>query len=158
MLKEQQQRIAAYFESHGIPVTTRYIRGGLSIYTKARKIPITRFVATGSGDSVEVMWYSHRERWDHIGDFGGMTMPLEEALEYVASDAPGCSVLISLRWKGTVYDRQAESPQSHAARLRHRCRAHRRILPNTSERGVLPGLTGTGSGPLPQAPLAPCKG
>lgn len=90
MLKEQQPRIAAYFESHGIPVTTRYIRGGLSIYTQARKTPFVRFVPTGSRDGVEVMWYSHRERWDHIGDFGGMRMPLDEALEYVVRDAPGC--------------------------------------------------------------------
>lgn len=99
MLKEQQQRIAAYFESHGIPVTTRYIRGGLSIHTKARNTPITRFVPAGSGDRVEVMWYSHRERWDHIGDFGGMTMTLDEALEYVVSDAPGCFCIDFLKMK-----------------------------------------------------------
>jgi hypothetical protein len=35
------------------------------------------------------MWYSHRDKWDHIGDFGGMVMPQEEVLEYVVSDAPG---------------------------------------------------------------------
>lgn len=82
--------IAAYFESHGIPVETRIIRGGLSIYTKARKTPITSFIPTGRGARVEVMWYSHRDRWDHIGDFGGVTMSLDKALEYVVSDAPGC--------------------------------------------------------------------
>jgi hypothetical protein len=32
---------------------------------------------------------SHRDKWDHISDFGGILMPLEEALEYVVSDAPG---------------------------------------------------------------------
>jgi hypothetical protein len=36
------------------------------------------------------MWYSHRDKWDHIGDFDGVTMSLEEALEYVVTDAPGC--------------------------------------------------------------------
>ena len=66
MLKEKQHMIAAYFESHGIPVDTRFIRGGLSVFTKTRKTPITRFVPTGRGDSVEVMWYSHRNKWDHI--------------------------------------------------------------------------------------------
>jgi hypothetical protein len=90
MLKGKQQIIAAYFESHGIPVETRFIRSGLSIFTKARKTPITRFVATGKGDIVEVMWFNHRDRWEHIGDFGGVAMPLEEALRYVVSDAPGC--------------------------------------------------------------------
>jgi hypothetical protein len=42
------------------------------------------------GDHVEVMWYSHRDTWDYIGDFGGVTMPLHEALRYVVNDAPGC--------------------------------------------------------------------
>jgi len=90
MLKDKQQTIAAYFESHGIPVETRFIKDGLSIYTKARKTPIACFVPTGKGSGVEVMWFSHRDKWDHIGDFGGVTMSLDEALEYVVSDAPGC--------------------------------------------------------------------
>ena len=90
MLKEKQHMIAAYFEAHGIPVDTRFIRGGLSIFTKARKTPITRFVPTGTANGVEVMWYSHRDKWDHIGDFGGVTMALDKALDYVVSDAPGC--------------------------------------------------------------------
>jgi hypothetical protein len=71
-------------------VETRFIRGGLSIYTKTSKTPITRFIPTGSASGVEVMWFSHREKWNHIGDFGGMTMSLDEALEYVVTDAPGC--------------------------------------------------------------------
>jgi hypothetical protein len=53
MLKEKQHMIAAYFESHGIPVETRIIRGGLSVYTKARKTPITRFIPTGTANGVE---------------------------------------------------------------------------------------------------------
>lgn len=97
MLKEKQHMIAAYFESHGIPVEIRFVRGGLSVYTTARKTPITRFVPAGRGDSVEVMWYSHRDKWDHIGDFGGMTMPFDKALEYVLSDAPGCFFIDCLR-------------------------------------------------------------
>lgn len=90
MLKERQGQIADYFETHGIPVETRFSRGGLSIYAKAGKTPITRFIPTGSADGVEVLWYSHRDKWDHIGDFGGITMSLERALEYVVNDTPGC--------------------------------------------------------------------
>lgn len=90
MLKEKQQMIEEYFGEHGIPVQTSFIRGGLSIYAINRKTPIARFVPCGSRGSVEVMWYSHRDKWDHIGDFGGVTMSLEEALEYVVTDAPGC--------------------------------------------------------------------
>ena len=90
MLKEKQQMIEEYFEEYGIPVQTSFIRGGLSIYATNRKTPIARFVPCGNRGGVEVMWYSHRDKWDHIGDFGGVTMPLEEALEYVVTDAPGC--------------------------------------------------------------------
>jgi hypothetical protein len=60
MLKDKQQMIAAYFASHGILVDTRWIKGGLNVYTRARKTPITRIVPTGKGNGVEVMWYSHR--------------------------------------------------------------------------------------------------
>jgi hypothetical protein len=89
MLKEKQQMVEDYFIAHGIPVLTRFIRGGLSVYLQPCKTPISRFVQNGERGCVEVMWYSHRDKWDHIGDFGGMVMPLEEALEYVVSDAPG---------------------------------------------------------------------
>lgn len=90
ILKDRRQMIETYFESHGIPVETRFSRGGLSIFTKARKTPIARFVPQGKKGGVEVMWYSHREKWDHIGDFGGVTMSVDEALAYVVTDAPGC--------------------------------------------------------------------
>ena len=90
MLKDKQQIIEGYFEKHGIPVQTSFIKGGLSIYTINRKTPIARFVPCGNRGGVEVMWYSHRDRWDHIGDFGGVTMSVQEALEYVVTDAPGC--------------------------------------------------------------------
>ena len=90
MQKEKRQMIEEYFEEHGIPVQTSFNRGGLSIYSINRKTPIARFVPCGSRGGVEVMWYSHRDKWDHVGDFGGVTMSLEEALEYVVTDASGC--------------------------------------------------------------------
>ena len=34
------------------------------------------------------------DKWDHIGDFGGLFMGIEEALEYVLSDPMG------IFWKG----------------------------------------------------------
>ena len=53
-------------------------------------MPISRFAQNGDRGDVEVMWYSHRDKWDHVGDFGGMVLPLEKAPEYVVSDAPDC--------------------------------------------------------------------
>jgi len=93
MLKEKQEEVAAFLEKNGIPVEIQSAGGGLSIYAKAGKTPIARFVPAGKGkqgDLVEVMRYSHRDKWDPIGDFDGATMPLHEALAYVVSDAPGC--------------------------------------------------------------------
>lgn len=93
MLKEKREEIAAFFEENGIPVEIRSAGGGLSLYAKAGKAPLARFVPVEKGKKgnlVEVMWYSHRDKWDHIGDFGGVTMPLHEAMAYVVNDAPGC--------------------------------------------------------------------
>jgi hypothetical protein len=35
------------------------------------------------------MWWSHRDKWDQIGDFGPMVMSLDKALDYVAKDPIG---------------------------------------------------------------------
>ncbi len=96
MLKERREDIAEYFATQGIPVETRYSKGGLSIYAITGKTPIARSVPTGNGESIEVMWYSHRDRWDHIGDFG-VTMSLDIALDYVVREAPGCFGIDFLR-------------------------------------------------------------
>ncbi|MBF0561576.1 MAG: hypothetical protein HQL37_06045 [Alphaproteobacteria bacterium] len=34
----------------------------------------------------EVLHCSNRGRWSQIGDFGGITLPLDEALAYVAEN------------------------------------------------------------------------
>ena len=42
------------------------------------------------GDQVEVMWWSHRDKWEQIGDFGPLLMSLDEALMYIAKNTLGC--------------------------------------------------------------------
>ena len=49
-----------------------------------------RLRPTGKGDDVEVLWWSHRDKWESIGDFGGIILSLDEALDYVAEDPMGC--------------------------------------------------------------------
>jgi hypothetical protein len=39
---------------------------------------------------LSAVWWSHRDKWDQIGDFGPMVMPLDEALAYVAEAPMGC--------------------------------------------------------------------
>ena len=52
--------------------------------------PIARLRPTGDGDRVEVMRRSHRGKWEEIGDFGPMVMPVNDALDYIARDPCGC--------------------------------------------------------------------
>jgi hypothetical protein len=83
-------RIEAFAEQKRCGVIVRRAAGGYSLFREATGKPVTRLRPTGKGDSVEVMWWSHRDRWDEIGDFGPMVMPLDQALKYVAEDPMGC--------------------------------------------------------------------
>jgi hypothetical protein len=47
--------------------------------------PIARLRPTGDGDKVEVLWWNG-ERWGASGPFGVAAMPLDQALDYVASE------------------------------------------------------------------------
>jgi hypothetical protein len=37
------------------------------------------------GGGVEILWWRHG-RWGSIGDFGGLVMPLDQALDHIARD------------------------------------------------------------------------
>ena len=83
-------RIEAFVEQKGGGVIIRKTAGGYSLFLESSGKPVARFRPTGQGDAVEVKWWSHRDRWDDIGDFGPMVMPLDKALEYVTEDPVGC--------------------------------------------------------------------
>lgn len=87
---KMRQRIDAFNEAHGGGVVVRKAAKGYSLFREDSGKPIARLRTAGTGDLVEVMWWSHREKWEQIGDFGPMVMPLDEALEYVAKDPMGC--------------------------------------------------------------------
>ncbi len=75
-----------YFKEKGVPVKVLRLNNGYSIIHESG-LPVARFrPEAGESGSVEILWWSHRDKWDHIGDFGGLVMGLEEALEYVLSD------------------------------------------------------------------------
>lgn len=87
---EMLARIEAYNEAKGGGVVIQKASKGYSLFREDNGRPIARLRPTGKGDQVEVMWWSHRDKWDQIGDFGPMVMSLDEALEYVAKDPIGC--------------------------------------------------------------------
>lgn len=82
-------RIQAFNEARGGGVLIRKLSKGYSLYRHDTGDLVARLRPTGKGDQVDVMWWSWRDKWDQIGDFGPMVMPLEEALTYVAKDPMG---------------------------------------------------------------------
>ena len=82
-------RIVAFNEAEGGGVLVQKQSKGYSLFREDNGRPVARLRPAGKGDLVEVMWWSHRDQWDQIGDFGPMVMPLDEALEYVAKDPIG---------------------------------------------------------------------
>ncbi len=82
-------RIEAFNKAKGGGVLIRKQSKGYSLFREDTGEPVARLRPTGKGDRVEIMWWSHRDKWDQIGDFGPMTMPLDEALKYIARDPMG---------------------------------------------------------------------
>jgi len=82
-------RIEAYNKARGGGVVIQKQSKGYSLFREDTGEPVARLRPTGKKDKVEVMWWSHRDKWDQIGDFGPMTMALDEALDYVAKDPMG---------------------------------------------------------------------
>lgn len=83
-------RIETFVADKGGGVVIRKVGGGHSLFRETSGRPVARFRPIGTEDAVEVKWWSHRERWDDIGDFGPMVLPLDQALAYLAEDPMGC--------------------------------------------------------------------
>lgn len=81
--------IIAFNEAKGGGVRIEKRSRGYSLFREDNGRPIARLRPTGKDDLVEVMWWSHRDRWDQIGDFGPMVISLNDALNYVARDPMG---------------------------------------------------------------------
>ena len=58
---------------------------GYTLYSRRTGAPVARLRPTGQGDKVQVLWW-RREAWATPGDFGLLTLPLAEALDFVATE------------------------------------------------------------------------
>jgi hypothetical protein len=83
-------RIEAFNQVKGGGVIIQRAAKGYSLFREDNGKPIARLRPTGKGDQVEVMWWSHRDKWEQIGDFGPMLMSLDVALMYIARNTLGC--------------------------------------------------------------------
>jgi hypothetical protein len=82
-------RIEAFNEAQGGGVILQ-AAGGYSLFRADNGRPVARLRPWGRGDQVEVTGWSHRDRWDPIGDFGPLILTLDEALDSIARDPMGC--------------------------------------------------------------------
>src|SRR5438094_598755 len=83
-------RIEAFDEAKGGGVVIQKAARGYSLFRADTGWPLARLRPTGQDDQVEVLWWSHRDKWQQIGDFGPMLMALDDALQYIAKDPIGC--------------------------------------------------------------------
>jgi hypothetical protein len=80
-------RIERCNQERGGGVVVEARQGGYTLRLEASGAPIARLRPTGSADAVEVLYWSHRGKWSQIGDFGGITLPLDQALAYIADNS-----------------------------------------------------------------------
>jgi hypothetical protein len=58
---------------------------GYSLFSARTGTPIARLRPTGGTDQVQVLWWNG-ERWRASGPFGIATLPLDQALDYIAAE------------------------------------------------------------------------
>ncbi len=81
-----QSRIEAILEKRECPAIVRRINRGYTIFCEDRAVARIR----QCGRLWEVLSWSPRDRWESIGDFGGMVFDtVEEATEYILDDPMG---------------------------------------------------------------------
>lgn len=80
------ERLETFNRSKGGGVFIERSRGGYSLFSERNGEPIARLRPTGKGDNFEVLWWS-REKWKSVGDFGGVILPLDEALDYISNQS-----------------------------------------------------------------------
>jgi hypothetical protein len=79
------KRIQSFNEARGGGVVVQKAARGYSLLSERSGAPIARLRPIGDGDSVQVLWWNG-DRWGASGPFGIATMPLNEALDYIASE------------------------------------------------------------------------
>lgn len=72
----------------GSDVVLRSDRRGISMFDPDGQ-PVAR-LRNLAKEGWEVLWWSHRDKWESIGDFGGIVYDdMDEALAYVLDDPMG---------------------------------------------------------------------
>jgi hypothetical protein len=75
--------LEAFCQVHDLVVEKR--GGGYSLLTRRTGAPVARLRPTDDPEKVKVMWWNG-ERWKAPGPFGRLTMPVGQAVDYIASE------------------------------------------------------------------------
>jgi hypothetical protein len=79
-----RDRIAAYkFPRGGVEVVQA--NRGYTLSSLNTGGPVARLRPAGQDDQVQVLWW-RREAWGDPGDFGPVILPLDQALEFIATE------------------------------------------------------------------------
>jgi len=79
-------RIEAFDHANGGGVGYYKDKGAYHLYLLETEAPIARLMPTGKGDEVRLGYWSHRCKWEDIDDSGGIAMPLNDALVFIANE------------------------------------------------------------------------
>jgi hypothetical protein len=82
---DMRDRIVAYAFPRGGVEVVRANRG-YTLYSRRTDGPVARLRPTGDGDKVQVMWW-RGTAWTAPGDFGPVIMPINQALEFIATES-----------------------------------------------------------------------
>ena len=75
--------LEAFCHVHDVVVEKR--GGGYSLLSRRTGAPVARLRPTDDPEKVQVLWWNG-ERWKAPGPFGRLTMPVDQAVDYIASE------------------------------------------------------------------------
>ena len=79
-------RIEAFNLKNGGGVTIKKVQNGYNLYLTATDAPIARLNPVGTDDEMRIRFWSYRGHCKDVGDFGGIILRLEEALDEIATN------------------------------------------------------------------------
>jgi len=82
-----RSHVEDHFTLYDLDVVCRKKKIAYNLYWADDEMPFARLRPTGQDDEVEIFWWDD-DHWSQVGEFG-LTMPLDEALEYITDDPQG---------------------------------------------------------------------
>jgi hypothetical protein len=77
------EELKVFCQAHDVVVEKR--GRGYSLLSRQSGAPVARLRLTDDSEKVQVLWWNG-ERWKAPGPFGMLTMPVNQAVDYIASE------------------------------------------------------------------------